>query len=95
MPRLIRERDGEGFAGSAVDIIEWNEDGTFKKIHEDGMPRIGCSVKVGSVTAGTYSTRDWWMTTPVTEILEIIKNDKGQLEYIKFKTENSVYEMKA
>jgi len=92
MARLIREKDGEGFNGSVVQAIAWNEDGTFKEIVTD-HPVVGCSLKVGSVTAGTYSTKDWWMTTPVTEILEERKNEEGKYEYVKFTTENSIYEI--
>ena len=91
MPRLVRVRDGEGFHGSAATSIAWNEDGTFKE-EKPGRPTVGESFKVGSVTAGTYSTRDWWMTTPITEILEEKEDEEGKLLYVKFKTENSVYE---
>jgi hypothetical protein len=45
---------------------------------------------VGSVTTRSYSDRDWWMTTKVTEILEE-KEEEGTL-YVKFKTDNSIYE---
>ena len=93
MARLRRVLDGEGFSGSRVESISWNEDGTLNEIKE-GKPTIGESMRVGSVTAGTYSTRDWWMTTPVTEILEErYANDGEHLEYVKFKTENSIYEI--
>jgi hypothetical protein len=44
---------------------------------------------VGSVTARSYSNRDWWMTTKVTEILEE-KEEDGVL-YVRFKTGNSIY----
>lgn len=92
MARLRRVSDGEGYAGNAITSIYWNEDGTFKEEIQGG-PIVGCSIKVGSMTAGTYSTRDWWMTTPITEILEEKKNEDGKYLYVKFKTENSVYEM--
>ena len=41
---------------------------------------------VGSATARTYSDQDYWLTTPVTEILE----DEG--DRVLFKTGNSTYE---
>lgn len=86
---LRRVTDSEGFSGAVSDSISWNKDRTFNKI--DGIfPKVGNSMKVGSLTAGTYSRRDWWMTTIVTEILEEIKNE--YVHYIKFKTENSIYE---
>ena len=92
MARLRRVSDGEGFSGSLVESIAWNEDGTLKEITGSKVT-VGESLKVGSVTAGTYSTRDWWMTTEVTEILEERKNEEGKYEYVKFKTENSIYEL--
>ena len=93
MARLRRMSDGEGFAGSAIESISWNEDGSVKESLPGEGPIVGYSIKVGSVTAGTYSTRDWWMTTPVTEILEEEKNEEGKYLYVKFKTGNSIYEM--
>lgn len=50
-------------------------------------PTIGCCMKVGSLYARTYSTQDWWMTTPVTSI--IVSSD----DYVVFKTKSgSTYE---
>jgi hypothetical protein len=92
MARLVRTRDGEGFAGSRVEAIQWNEDGSYDKVI-DHKPVVGCSLLVGSVTAGTYSERDYWLTTPVTEIVKEEKNEEGKLTYAMFKTENSVYEI--
>jgi len=92
MPKLRRVSDGEGFSGSLVESIAWNEDGTFKEV-TGSKPKLGESLKVGSPFAGTYSNRDWWMTTPITKILEERWTENGLLEYMKFKTENSTYEM--
>lgn len=73
--------------GARVEAIAWNEDRTFKEIVAR-VPTVGCSLLVGSVTARSYSDQDYWLTTVVTEILE-----KSELGY-KFKTENSIYELK-
>lgn len=89
MARLRRISDGEMEEGALSQAIAWNEDGTLKEIIGD-YPVVGCSMKVGSLTAGTYSKRDWWLTTPITEILE--EKIKDDILYVKFKTENSVYE---
>jgi len=81
MAQLIRERDGEGHYGSRVESFD----------PEQGMklvgdkPMVGCALKVGTVTAGMFSTRDWWLTTPITEIVS--ENDKEVI----FKTKNSTY----
>ena len=90
MARLKRVADGEMEEGALAEAIAWNEDGTFKEV-VGNYPVVGCSMKVGSITARSYSNRDWWLTTEVTEILEE-KIEDGLL-YIKFKTKNSVYEL--
>jgi uncharacterized protein YktA (UPF0223 family) len=86
---LRRITDGAGDVGGMSKSIGWNEDRTIKK-SSGFIPTVGESVMVGSVTARSYSRQDWWMTTPVTEILEKIKNE--EVFYIKFKTGNSIYE---
>ena len=85
MAKLIRISDGKGDVGSRVEAIRWNKDRTFKEI-VGNKPVIGCSLLVGGVTARSYSSQDYWLTTVITEILEEKDN------YIKFKTENSIYE---
>jgi len=89
MAQIRRIKDGKGDEGSRVEAITWNEDGTIKAII-DNKPVVGCSLLVGSVTARSYSDKDYWLTTEVTEILEE-KETSGKL-YVKFKTGNSIYE---
>ena len=89
MARLRRISDGEMEEGAMSQAIAWNENGTFKEI-VGYRPVVGCSMRVGSITARSYSDRDWWMTTPITEILE--ERMEEDLLYVKFKTKNSVYE---
>lgn len=86
---LRRTKDGVGDDGASSQAIAWNEDKTFKEI-AGHSPIVGCSMKVGSVTARSYSKQDFWLTTPITEILEEIKND--DVHYVRFKTGNSEYE---
>jgi hypothetical protein len=92
MPRLERLSDGEGFSGSIVESISWNEDGSFKEV-TGSVPQVGESVKVGTATAGMFTNRDYWMTTPIIEIVKVEKNKEGKYEYMMFRTENSVYEI--
>ena len=98
MPTLIKiHEDGrEEFKerGGRVEAIAWNEDGTFKEV-VGSLPTVGCSMLVGSITARSYSPQDYWLTTKVTEILEEEKDSDGSFTRIKFKTENSVYEIRA
>jgi hypothetical protein len=81
MADLIRDRDGEGFSGSNVQALD-PKDLSNVVGHE---PMVGYCLRVGSVTAGMFSTRDWWMTTPIVEIVSTTDDE------IKFKTANSSY----
>ena len=78
--KLVRERDGLSNVGHKVGWIEWNEDGTFKKLHDEAA--VGRSLILDPQRI-SYT----WMTTTVTEILEQKEN------YIKFATTNSIYEL--
>lgn len=73
-------------SGSRVQAIELNEDWTYKGV-KDNKPVVGCSLLVGSVTARSYSNKDFWLTTKVTEIVEETK------DYIIFTTGNSKYKL--
>ena len=84
---LVRERDGVGDSGPMCEIIDAE---SYKPIPSEVYPRVGCAVRVGSMYARTYSSQDWWCTTPVTEILEESVDDEGN-RTMKFKTKNSVY----
>jgi len=77
----------KGDSGARSEAIEWNEDGSFKKV-VGRKPIIGCSMLVGAISARSYSYQDYWLTSPVEEILEEKEN------YVKFKTKNTVYEWK-
>ena len=76
--KLVRERDGLSNVGHKAGWIEWNEDGTFKELHDE--PAVGRSLILDPQRM-SYT----WMTTTVTEILEQKEN------YIKFATTNSLY----
>jgi len=52
-------------------------------------PELGCCMQVGSYYSRSYSRQDWWMTTPVTEIVSRIESE-GKIEVV-FKTRNSTY----
>jgi hypothetical protein len=78
--KLVRERDGLTKQSKGVKWIEWNEDGRFKSKHDE--PAIGRSLLMSP-----FNLFFTWQTTPITEMLE--ERDG----YIKFKTENSNYEL--
>jgi len=85
---LTRERDGVGDSGPVCDIIAYDEECQRSYILEDThRPQVGCCVRVGSLYARSYSSQDWWLTTPITEILEETESS------MRFKTRsNSIYE---
>ena len=90
MARLIRMSDGKGDSGSNVEAIRLNPETDNPEYKHTREPIVGWALRVGSVTARTYSNQDWWMTTPVTEIME--RTEKDNELYVKFKTGNSIYE---
>ena len=78
--KLVRERDGLTKQSKGIKWLEWNEDGSFKEQFEE--------VTIGrSLLMSPFNQYFTWQTTTVTEIVE---QREG---YIKFKTENSNYEL--
>ena len=78
--KLVRERDGLTKQSEDVMWVEWNEEGRFKEKHSE--PAVGRSLLMSP-----FSEFFAWQTTSVTEIVE------QREDYIKFKTENSNYEL--
>jgi len=78
--KLVRENDGLTHHSTSIQWIEWNEDGTMRAHHD--TPAIGFSLLMSPFNR--YYT---WLTTSITEIIE---EREG---YIKFNTQNSVYEL--
>ena len=81
MAILTRDRDGEGYYGSNVQALDPKDLTNCV----GNKPMVGYCLRVGTITAGMFSTRDWWMTTPITEIISETEDE------IKFKTKNSTY----
>ena len=79
--KLVRERDELTKHSKDIKWLEFNEDGTFKAKHN--KPAVGRSLMMSPFNR--YFT---WQTTPITEITT--ERFDG---YIKFKTENSTYEL--
>ena len=78
--KLVRERDGLTKQSNDVMWIEFNEEGRGKSKHEE--PAIG-----RSLIMSPFNDFFTWQTTTITEIVEQRDN------YIKFKTQNSNYEL--
>jgi hypothetical protein len=78
--KLVRERDDLTKTSRAVKWLEFDENGKYKADHED--------IAVGrSLLMSPFGPSFTWQTTLVTEIIE------QREDYIKFNTENSVYEL--
>ena len=78
--KLVRERDGLTKTSAGVKWLEFDEDGRYKADFED--------IAVGrSLLMSPFGPSFTWQTTLVTEIVE---QREG---YIKFRTENSNYEL--
>jgi hypothetical protein len=78
--KLVRERDGLINQSKDIKWLEWNEEGRFKAEHKE--PAVG-----RSLIMSPFNQFFTWQTTSVTEIVE--ERD----DYIKFKTQNSNYEL--
>lgn len=89
---LERERDGAGNSGPAWSLFNSEESikrekYVWVKDIKRGEIRIGCGIRVGSITSGS-----WWQCTGVTEILDTSDVDEnGEYEWVKFMTGNSTY----
>jgi len=91
MADLRRDRDGEGYYGSRIEAYEIIHDEDGKPIDAKLVahrPTVGCKLLVGTVTAGMFSDRDYWVTTPITEIISETDDE------IHFRTGNSTYTFK-
>ena len=78
--RLVRERDGLTKQSEDVMWLEFDEVGKFKAKHTE--PVVGRSLLMSP-----FNEFFTWQTTDVTEIVE------QREDYIKFKTQNSNYEL--
>lgn len=83
---LYRESDGAGDSGPWCRIARINPDTQKVEIDQLTRPKVGWNVTVGAIGGRTYDMQDYWMTTPITEILEEDEN------MVKFRTRsNSIY----
>jgi hypothetical protein len=78
--KLVREHDGLTKQSVAIKWLEWNEMGRVKATHSE--PAIGFSLIMSP-----FGMSFTWQTTTIVEIVELTP------EYVKFKTENSNYEL--
>ena len=79
--KLVRERDGLTKQSEGIKWIQWTDKGFYDFHHE--QPALG-----RSLVMSPFNMFYTWMTTSVTEIIEQGEN------HIKFKTQNSTYELR-
>jgi hypothetical protein len=78
--KLVRESDGLTNQSKEITWLEFDDEGKFKERHDE--PGIGRSLLMSP-----FNQFFTWQTTPITEIVE--QRD----DYLKFKTQNSNYEL--
>jgi hypothetical protein len=78
--KLVRERDGLTNQSKEVLWLDFDDEGRFKTKHD--KPEIGRSLLMSP-----FNQFFTWQTTIITEIVE------EREDYIKFKTQNSNYEL--
>jgi hypothetical protein len=78
--KLVRERDGLTKQSKAIKWLEWNDEGRYKADYQE--PAIG-----RSLIMSPFNQFFTWQTTDVIEIVE------EREDYVKFKTQNSNYEL--
>ena len=78
--KLVREHDGLTNQSKDIKWLEWNEEGRVRKDYNE--PAVGRSLLMSP-----FNDFFTWMTTDITEIVE------EREDYIKFKTQNSNYEL--
>jgi hypothetical protein len=80
--KLVRQHDGLTKSSADVTWIEWDENGRYKARHD--APGQGRSLLMSP-----FNDFFTWQTTSVTEILACTP----ECDYVKFKTNNSIYEL--
>ena len=84
---LSRTRDGAGDSGMMLRSLDPK---TGNQAGEFGDIVVGHVIQCGTQFARTFGS-DWWMTTPVTEIISV-NEDKTE---VVFKTGNSEYKARS
>jgi hypothetical protein len=78
--KLVRERDGLTNQSKEIKWLEFDEEGKYKAYYNE--PAVGRNLIMSPFNA--FFT---WQTTTITEIVE------QKVGYVKFKTQNSNYEL--
>jgi hypothetical protein len=69
MYRLFEKNNPrKGDSGGFYVLLRMGEDGKIEQ-RSDIRPTVGWAVRVGSLSARSYSFQDYWTTTPIVEVL--------------------------
>ena len=69
MYKLIEKNNtNKGDSGGLYILFRMDENGEIEK-RSDIRPTVGWAVRVGSPYARSYSSKDYWTTTPIVEVL--------------------------
>lgn len=80
MYKLVRKHDKLTKTSNQIFWLEFNENGSFKSKHDEPLLNR-------SLIMSPFSPNFTWQTTEIVELIEVKEN------YIKFKTQNSEYEL--
>lgn len=83
--QLHRITDGAGDSGSLLHPVDRMKGEQY--VDRNGWITVGMAVLCGSARARSYSAQDYWLTSNVTEILDVSTDGRE----VKFATGNSIY----
>lgn len=75
---LVRENDNKQIRAKEIKFVEWNENGTFKAVHDE--PAVGRSI-IADPYAFSYS----WLTSTITEVKSLTHVMTQNSEYKIYK----------
>lgn len=84
----LYKTDGSAGDSGPLSMLMWEEHDEVKYQHS-ARPRVGCCIRVGSISARSFSQQDWWQTSLITEITDEWRDDNK--DCVRFKTQNSTY----
>ena len=82
----------KGDSGGMSMLIDHS--GETPEYEHNAYPRLGCSMRVGSIYARSFSQQDWWQTTPIVKIVKEWEDDEGNKNVIFETRSGSTYHWK-
>lgn len=82
---LRRDSDQAGDSGPMLISVD---PGSWKTESDNGIIMVGMAIRCGSINGRTFASQDWWQTTAVVEILEVVKDEEDEAIQVRFITES-------